>query len=366
MSKKANVVISVYNNTCCDLVLYDVSSSYTPSLMFHNLHDLMQDALNQKMKDPAVDIEKIWRPVLASPSEKFWLDFNILNTYSNLPQDCCLVHFLGLVGCLLGDVYLCDFRVDEYRVPELFMSSSVCFYDDSEINLEEETIDELISTVRCCQIGESFKDIHVYSIKDETVKTKDEMIKTKDEIIKHDIILISIGNFDYFKTLAYNYVKDDSYFLHKIYVYEHKDGKSEKVYGCFRLSVDNNEDIDVIDIDNDCISNKNSTLCNIVSSPSIKCSEVINIVDSGNFLSLKELPLDSLEVVDIQREPTYHSEDHNLFYDIVTKIYRCSDGFVGVRGVYRVNTEDFGLGILNIKCSASEYKETKVTVFVKK
>lgn len=86
----------------------------------------------------------------------------------------------------------------------------------------------------------------------------------------------------------------------------------------------------------------------------------------NSFNSTKELPLDSLEVVDIQREPTYHSEYHNLFYDIVTKIYRCSDGFVGVRGVYRVNTEDFGLGILNIKCSASEYKETKVTVFIKK
>lgn len=352
MSKKANVVISVYNNTCCDLVLYDVSSSYTPSLMFHNLHDLMQDALNQKMKDPAVDIEKIWRPILASPSEKFWLDFNILNTYSNLPQDCCLVHFLGLVGCLLGDVYLCDFRVDEYRVPELYMASSVCFDDDCEVNLEEEIIDDLISRVRCCEIGESFKHIHVYSIKDESSK--------------HDILPISIGNFDYFKTLAYNLVKDDSYLLHKIYVYEHNEGKREKAYGCFRTSVDNNEDIDVIDIDNDCISNKNSTLCNIVSSNSIKCNELINIVDSGNFLSLKELPLDSLEVVDIQREPTYHSEYHNLFYDIVTKIYRCSDGFVGVRGVYRVNTEDFGLGILNIKCSASEYKETKVTVFIKK
>lgn len=357
MSKKANVVISVYNNTCCDLVLYDASSSYTPSLMFHNLHDLMQDALNQKMKDPAVDIEKIWRPTLASPSEKFWLDFNILNMYSNLPQNCCLAHFLVLVGCLLGDVYLCDFRVDEYRVPELYMASSICFDDGCEINLEEENIDVLISTVRCCELGEPFKDIHVYSIKDESNK--------------HDIIPISIGNFDYFKTLACTHIKEEFYYLHKTYVYEYKDGKSEKVYGCWRHGgIDNNEDIDEIDIGNDCVSNKNSTLCNIVSSNSIKCNELINIVNSGHFLSLKDLHLDSLEVVDIQREPTYHSDDHHLFYDIVTKIYRCSDGFVGVRGVYRINIENdkdvFDLGILNLKCSASEYKETKVTVFVKK
>ena len=94
----------------------------------------------------------------------------------------------------------------------------------------------------------------------------------------------------------------------------------------------------------------------------ISCKTLINIVNNNQFFSIDDIKeLKNLEVVDIQREPSIHTELSG--YEMQTKIYRCLDGFVGIKGV-RVVYKSCDVRILKIPCTAKKYTEKTIICFV--
>ena len=92
----------------------------------------------------------------------------------------------------------------------------------------------------------------------------------------------------------------------------------------------------------------------------MKVQELINYVNSNIFYSIDEFE-DSL--IDRQLELKTISEDietdRHRWYEVSTTIYKVEDGYVGVRGVTHLYSEDMTYSDCAYLCKASEYEEVQ-------
>ena len=100
----------------------------------------------------------------------------------------------------------------------------------------------------------------------------------------------------------------------------------------------------------------------------MKVQELIDYVNSNGFYSLYEFE-DSL--TDRQfKELKIVSENINIdrhrWYEVSTTIYKVEDGYVGVRGVTHLYSEDMTYSDCDYLCEASEYEEVQTVSYREK
>lgn len=92
----------------------------------------------------------------------------------------------------------------------------------------------------------------------------------------------------------------------------------------------------------------------------MKVKELISIINDNEepFYSLSEVQFylnkKSVQTINI---------DTNRDYSFATDIYKCTDGFVGITGLYHVFSKCFSFSDFCFKCIASEYEEVKVVTY---
>lgn len=57
--------------------------------------------------------------------------------------------------------------------------------------------------------------------------------------------------------------------------------------------------------------------------------------------------------------------DRHRWYEVSTSIYKCEDGFVGIRGVSKLYSEMMTFSDCDIHCEINEYKETTTISYTK-
>ena len=100
----------------------------------------------------------------------------------------------------------------------------------------------------------------------------------------------------------------------------------------------------------------------------MKVKELIDYINSNEFYILwdmenslfnndKDLPQRVAENLEI--------EEHR-WYDVSVSVYKLEDGFVGVRGVSKIYSEDTNAEDCGFRCTASEYIEIPSFTYKKK
>ena len=92
----------------------------------------------------------------------------------------------------------------------------------------------------------------------------------------------------------------------------------------------------------------------------MKVQKLIDYVNSNGFYSMYDFE-DSL--TDRESELEIVSEDIDVdrhrWYEVSTTIYKVEDGYVGVRGVTYLYSEDMTYSDCDYLCKASEYEEVQ-------
>ena len=100
----------------------------------------------------------------------------------------------------------------------------------------------------------------------------------------------------------------------------------------------------------------------------MKVKELIDYINSNEFYSLWDME-DSFDY-DLKEFPQKVIEnleiDRHRWYEVSTTVYKLEDGFVGIRGVSNIYTEDMVAEDCCTKCSASEYIEIPSVIYKKK
>lgn len=96
----------------------------------------------------------------------------------------------------------------------------------------------------------------------------------------------------------------------------------------------------------------------------MKVKELIEHVSKYTFYSLMEVE-DSLKEV-----PQCVAErleiDKHRWYSVSTFVYECEDGFVGIRGVSDIYSDDIDAEDCGVICTACEYEEFPHVLYKKK
>ena len=91
----------------------------------------------------------------------------------------------------------------------------------------------------------------------------------------------------------------------------------------------------------------------------MKVQELIDYVNSNRFYSLYKFE-DSLtdkQFKELKIVPESIDVDRHRWYEVSTTIYKVEDGYVGVRGVTYLYSEDMTYSDCAYLCKASEYEE---------
>ena len=91
----------------------------------------------------------------------------------------------------------------------------------------------------------------------------------------------------------------------------------------------------------------------------MKVKDLISYINTNKFYSLQDME-DSLQY-DLEEFPKRVAKnleiDKHRWYEVSTSVYKLEDGFVGIRGVSNIYTENMDAEECCFKCSAAEYKE---------
>lgn len=58
--------------------------------------------------------------------------------------------------------------------------------------------------------------------------------------------------------------------------------------------------------------------------------------------------------------------DEHRWYFVATNVYQCDDGYVGVRGVWKLRSENMDYSDCNILCHAEEYEKVQTVTYKQK
>lgn len=96
----------------------------------------------------------------------------------------------------------------------------------------------------------------------------------------------------------------------------------------------------------------------------MKVKELIEYVSKYNFYSLMEVE-DFLKEVPQCVAERLEIEKHR-WYSVSTSVYKLEDGFVGIRGVSDIYSDDIDAEDCGVRCTASEYEEFPYVLYKKK
>lgn len=262
------VVINVFDDKYCDVYFFTPEyKKWCANLMVKKtfasfVKDSMQYPLfNTKHDNPEKDLKSLVRTYLNAQFGRVH-DMSI-HSYFDFSQSYSLEPAFDIDDCVMDEVYVCNYRIgklynpDLYhicnRTPSIYRSEEFVCDDDCTFHLLQEDLDDVISTVtRCGDVLETFEELSLYAVKDDR------------EI---EICPFSVGNKDYFVQKAREHANDKNYLTHKTYVYEYKNGKTNKVYGCCKFNEASNVVALNLEKEDGCNKEDNSTQC---------CEDTIN------------------------------------------------------------------------------------------
>lgn len=254
------VVINVFDDKYCDVYFFTPEhKKWCANLMRNNtftsfVRDSMYYPLfNTKYYDPEKDLKSLVRTYLNAQFGRVH-DMSI-HSYFDFSQSYSLEPAFDIDDCVMDEVYVCDYRIgklynpDSYhiynRIPSLCRAEEFVCDDDCTFHLLQEDLDDAIFTVeRCGDELETFEELSLYAVKD-------------DRGI--EVCPFSVGNKDYFVQKAREHAEDKNYLTHKTYVYEYKNGKTNKIYGCCKFNEVSNVVALNLDKDDACNKEDNST-----------------------------------------------------------------------------------------------------------
>lgn len=238
------VVINVFDDKYCDVYFFTseqvelCSELIEKSFESFLIEPMYYILFNKKYDNPEKDLKSLVREHLSYQFSR--TDGLNIQSYLDFPQTYSLEPIFSINDCVIDEVFICDYCIGNLykpnsmtmydRKPRIYrVNKAVCDIDlDHIFFLNEENLNDVISLViKHKAILASFNDLSLYAIKD-------------DRGI--EVCPFSIGNRDYFIQKAREHVNNKNCLMHKTYVYEYKNGKTNKVYGCCKF----NEDGDVI------------------------------------------------------------------------------------------------------------------------
>lgn len=100
----------------------------------------------------------------------------------------------------------------------------------------------------------------------------------------------------------------------------------------------------------------------------MKVEELIEEINSKEFYCLWELEDESeIDFEFAKKRVARHLDlDEHRWYSTAVNVYKCEDGFVGVRGGFQSFSECQSWEDVGCSCYASEYKEVKTVTYERK
>lgn len=225
------VVINVFDDKYCDVYFFTQEhKKWCANLMCSNtftsfvIDSMYYPLFNTKYNNPEKDLKSLVRTYLNSNFGRVH-DMSI-HSYFDFSQSYSLKPAFDIDDCVMDEVYVCEYRIGKLyntdsfynRTPTLYRADEFVCDDDCTFHLVQEDLDDVISTVkRCGDALETFVELSLYAVKD-------------DRGI--EVCPFSVGNKDYFVQKAREHANNKEYLTHKTYVYEYKNGKTNKIYGC--------------------------------------------------------------------------------------------------------------------------------------
>lgn len=87
--------------------------------------------------------------------------------------------------------------------------------------------------------------------------------------------------------------------------------------------------------------------------------ELINLITENRFYSLLEVE----DAIDCKKVASGLELDKHRWYSKATDVYKCDDGFVGVKGVYQSFSDMQDWRDIDVLCEAEEYKEVQTVTY---
>lgn len=255
------VVINVFDDKYCDVYFFTPEhKKWCTNLMVKKTfasfvkESMYYPLFNTKYDNPEKDLKSLVRTYLNVQFGRVH-DMSI-HAYFDFSQSYSLEPAFDIDDCVMDEVYVCDYRIgklynpDSYhiynRIPSLCRAEEFVCDDDCTFHLLQEDLDDVIFTVaRCGDELETFEELLLYAVKDDR------------EI---EVCPFSVGNKDYFVQKAREHANNKNYLAHKTYVYEYKNGKTNKIYGCCRFNEVSNIVALNLDKEDDC-NKEDSTQC---------------------------------------------------------------------------------------------------------
>jgi len=96
----------------------------------------------------------------------------------------------------------------------------------------------------------------------------------------------------------------------------------------------------------------------------MKVQELIDLINNTELYSL----WDAGDLINgrATREDSGQDLSEHRWFSIATDIYKCEDGFVGVRGAYQSFSESQTWSDIDVLCTATEYKAVPTIKYVPK
>ena len=254
------VVINVFDDKYCDVYFFtqehkklcsnlmcsNTFTSFVNESMYYPLFDTKHDK-------PEKDLKSLVRTYLNAQFSR--VHGMSIPSYFDFSQSYSLAPAFDIDDSVMDEVYVCDYRIGKLYNPNSFYNETPTLYradefvydDDCTFHLIQEDLEDVISTVRRCGDElETFAELSLYAVKD-------------DRGI--EVCPFSVGNRDYFVQKARDHASDKNYLTHKVYVYEYKNGKTNKIYGCCRFNEANNVVALNVDKEDACNKEDNSMQC---------------------------------------------------------------------------------------------------------
>lgn len=257
------VVINVFDEKYCDVYFFTpehkkwcanlmsnkIFQSFVKDSMYYPLFNIKQDNPERDLKSHLKSLVRTYLNALFGRVH----DMSI-PSYLDFPQSYSLEPAFDIDDCVMDEVYVCDYRIGKLYIPDPFCNRTPSLYradelvcdDDCAFHLVQEDLDDVISTVkRCGDELEYFRELSLYAVKD-------------DRGI--EVCPFLVGNEDYFVQKAREHANNKNYLAHKTYVYEYKNGKTNKIYGCCKFNEAGNVVVLNLDKEDDC-NKEYSTQC---------------------------------------------------------------------------------------------------------
>lgn len=265
MSEKRTltVVINVFDDKYCDVYFFTPEHKKLCSYLMNDKSfqsfvkgSMNYPLFNTKQDNPNIDIKEVVRKYL---NYEFARVHNMnIHSYLDFPQSYSLEPAFDIENCVMDEVYVCYYCIGNLyncsdtsswfiRVPKLYRADEFVCDDDCTFHIVQEDLEDIISTVRRCGDElETFAELSLYAVKDNR---------------GIEICPFSIGNKDYFVEKAREHANNKDYLEHKTYVYEYKNGKTNKIYGCVKFI--NSINVVALDLEkeDDCNKEDNSKQC---------------------------------------------------------------------------------------------------------